>query len=70
MGTWGEQSRALSLESRFDGAVVDSLSARGHDVSLVEAWSDLMGHAQLIRVDADGFTGGSDPRADNAALGI
>jgi len=67
--TWGEESRSLSVESRFDRAVVDSLSARGHDVSVVKAWSDLMGHAQLIGVDADGFTGGSDPRADGAALG-
>ncbi len=67
--TWGAESRSLSLESRFDAAAVDSLRQRGHDVSLVEAGSDLMGHAQLIRVDADGFTGGSDPRADGAALG-
>ena len=28
-----------------------------------------MGHAQLIRLDADGLSGGSDPRADGAALG-
>ena len=68
--TWGAESRSLSLESRFDAAAVESLRQRGHDVSLVEAWSDLMGHAQLIRVDADGFTGASDPRADGAALGI
>lgn len=68
--TWGEESRSLSLESRFDAAAVESLRQRGHDVSLVEAWSDLMGHAQLIRVDADGFTGGSDPRADGGALGL
>src|SRR5205823_5627957 len=27
------------------------------------------GHAQLIRLDADGLTGGSDPRADGAAVG-
>jgi gamma-glutamyltranspeptidase/glutathione hydrolase len=68
--TWGAESRSLSLESRFDAAAVESLRQRGHDVRLVEAWSDLMGHAQLIRVDADGFTGASDPRADGAALGI
>ena len=68
--TWGEESRSLSLESRFDVAVVESLRARCHDVSVVEAWSDLMGHAQLTRVDPDGFTGGSDPRADRAALGV
>jgi gamma-glutamyltranspeptidase/glutathione hydrolase len=38
-------------------------------VQVVDAWSDLMGHAQLIRLDHDGLTGGSDPRADGAALG-
>ena len=31
---------------------------------------DLMGHAHVIRVDVEGFTGGSDPRADGAALGL
>jgi gamma-glutamyltranspeptidase len=27
-----------------------------------------VGHAQLIRVGPEGFTAGSDPRADGAAL--
>ena len=67
--TWGEASRSLRLEARFAPEVAASLRARGHDVSVVEAWSDLMGHAQVIRVDPDGFTAGSDPRADGAALG-
>jgi gamma-glutamyltranspeptidase/glutathione hydrolase len=67
--TWGEASRSLRLESRFAPAVAEDLRARGHDVQVVEAWSDLMGHAQLIRLDADGLRGGSDPRADGAALG-
>jgi gamma-glutamyltranspeptidase/glutathione hydrolase len=67
--TWGETSRALRLESRFGDDVVESLRGRGHDVRTVEAWSDLMGHAQVIRL-ADGWlTGGSDPRADGVALG-
>jgi gamma-glutamyltranspeptidase/glutathione hydrolase len=47
-----------------------SLRDRGHDVDVVEAWSDLMGHAQVIRVDPDGFSGGSDPRTDGAAVGL
>ena len=38
-------------------------------VEIVEEWSDLMGHAQVIRIEPDGLTGGSDPRADGAALG-
>jgi oxamate amidohydrolase len=67
--TWGDETRALRLESRFDSDVRESLRARGHDVEIVENWSDLMGHAQLIRIDPDGLRGGSDPRADGAALG-
>src|SRR5215510_6623092 len=67
--TWGDETRALRLESRFDGDVRESLRARGHDVEIVEDWSDLMGHAQVIRIDPDGLRGGSDPRADGAALG-
>jgi gamma-glutamyltranspeptidase/glutathione hydrolase len=68
--TWGEASKALRLEARFGGDVADDLAARGHDVKMVDAWSDLMGHAQVIALDADGLRGGSDPRADGAALGI
>jgi gamma-glutamyltranspeptidase len=67
--TWGDETRALRLEARFDSDVCESLRARGHEVEIVEDWSDLMGHAQLIRIDPDGLRGGSDPRADGAALG-
>jgi len=67
--TWGDETRALRLEARFDSDVHESLRARGHEVEIVEDWSDLMGHAQLIRIDPDGLRGGSDPRADGAALG-
>ena len=67
--TWGDASRALRLEGRFGPDVADELRRRGHDVHVVEDWSDVMGHAQLIRVDADGLVGASDPRADGAALG-
>jgi gamma-glutamyltranspeptidase len=67
--TWGERSTALRLESRFGEDVAATLRQRGHDVLAVEEWSDLMGHAQLIRLDEDGLTGSSDPRADGAALG-
>jgi gamma-glutamyltranspeptidase/glutathione hydrolase len=67
--TWGDASRALRLEDRFDPAVGQTLRERGHDVQVVEGWSDLMGHAQVVRLDPDGLVGGSDPRADGAALG-
>ena len=67
--TWGDVSRALRLEGRLGPRVADELRRRGHDVQVVEDWSDLVGHAQLIRLDDDGLVGGSDPRADGAALG-
>ena len=68
--TWGEETRALRVESRFAAHVVESLERRGHEVRVVEPWSDLMGHAHVISLAPDGLRGGSDPRADGAALGI
>jgi len=67
--TWGEASKALRLESRFPADVALSLRRRGHDVLVVDAWDDVMGHAQMLRLDGDGLTGASDPRADGAAIG-
>ena len=67
--TWGEASKALRVESRFSPATLDALRTRGHDVKVVDPWSDLMGHAQVIALDDDGLRGGSDPRADGAAVG-
>jgi gamma-glutamyltranspeptidase len=67
--TWGETSTALRLEGRFPHGVAESLRARGHEVVVVDEWSDLMGHAQVIRLGPDGLVGGSDPRADGGAVG-
>jgi gamma-glutamyltranspeptidase/glutathione hydrolase len=67
--TWGEPSKALRLESRFAPDVAAQLETRGHPVQVVEPWSDLMGHAQAIAIDGEGLHGGSDPRADGAAVG-
>jgi gamma-glutamyltranspeptidase/glutathione hydrolase len=67
--TWGETTRALRLEGRFAPSVAASLRARGHQVQIVDDWSDLMGHAQLIKLADGELRGASDPRADGAALG-
>jgi len=67
--TWGDPTKALRLESRFPETVAARLRERGHEVQVVEPWSDLMGHAQAIAIDADGLRAGSDPRADGAAKG-
>jgi len=70
--TWGAPSRALNLEGRYPPDLARDLAARGHDVKMGEAWDDLFGHAHCIWLspDGEGLVGGSDPRADGAALGF
>jgi gamma-glutamyltranspeptidase/glutathione hydrolase len=67
--TWGESTSALRVEGRFEVALVNDLRRRGHEVVVVDEWSDLMGHAHAIRIEGDALHAGSDPRADGAALG-
>jgi gamma-glutamyltranspeptidase len=68
--TWGTATRALTLEGRYPESRARDLAERGHDVRVGEAWNDLFGHAQAIWLGEDGqLVGGSDPRADGAALG-
>ncbi len=68
--TWGAPSRALNLEGRYATDVAADLAARGHEVKMGGDWDDLFGHAHCIWLDPDGgLVGGSDPRANGAALG-
>lgn len=69
--TWGARTRALSIEARFDARVAEELRERGHQVQVIEPWSDTMGHAQAIWLDhAQGLlVGAGDPRADGPAHG-
>jgi gamma-glutamyltranspeptidase/glutathione hydrolase len=69
--TWGALSRFLNLEGRYGADLARDLAARGHDIKMGDDWDDLFGHAQCIWLDPDGgLAGGSDPRADGAALGF
>ena len=69
--TWGDVSINLKLEDRFDPALIKALGAAGHDVALVEGFSDMMGHAGAIVRHADGLLeGAGDPRSDGAAMGF
>jgi gamma-glutamyltranspeptidase/glutathione hydrolase len=69
--TWGDEHRGLRLEARFGDDVARALAARGHEnVSLVEDWTDVMGHAQAIQVFGERLEAAADPRGDGAALGL
>lgn len=65
--TWGQASDTLKLEARFPLAVVDQLRRYGHEVEVLQAWDETMGHAGAIVRHADGvLEGGADPRSDGA----
>lgn len=63
--TWGSQSTTLKLESRFPTELAARLVAAGHDVEIVEPFSELMGHAGALVHHPDGLIEGAvDPRSD------
>lgn len=68
--TWGESNRDLKVESRLGNEAIDKLKRAGHSVKSVQPFDGLMGHAQAIVVDDNGFRiGGTDPRCDGGAIG-
>jgi len=65
--TWGQTSDSLKLEARFPAEVVDQLRRYGHEVEVLQAWDETMGHAGAIVRHANGvLEGGADPRSDGA----
>lgn len=68
--TWGQSSDTLKLERRFPQAVVDALVARGHEVEVLLAYDETMGHAGALVRHPDGMLeGASDPRSDGGVAG-
>jgi gamma-glutamyltranspeptidase len=61
----------LWMEDRFPPETLAELAARGHTITALGPWDNLMGHAQGILLDADTgvLQGGADPRAEGAAVG-
>ena len=63
--TWGEESTTLKLESRIDASLVDALASAGHDVEVVGAFDEVMGHAGALVHHPNGvIEGAADPRSD------
>lgn len=63
-GSW-----RVHTESRVALEIRDGLTRRGHDVGVVGPYDVGMGHAHAIRVEDHGYSAGTDPRAEGAALG-
>jgi gamma-glutamyltranspeptidase/glutathione hydrolase len=61
---------SVRIEDRFPAAVIDGLRRHGHRLTMAGPYEDGMGHAHLIRIDADGLTAASDPRSEGLAAGF
>ncbi|MBI3376767.1 MAG: gamma-glutamyltransferase family protein [Betaproteobacteria bacterium] len=69
--TWGSMSETLKLESRFPPESIDELRRRGHDVEVVGAYDETVGHAgALVRHSNGVLEGGADPRGDGCVAGF
>jgi len=69
--TWGDMSVSLKLENRFEPSLIAALRDAGHEIDLVEAYSDLVGHAgALVRHPNGVISGATDPRSDGAVAGF
>ena len=73
--TWGSVATNLRIESRFAPQVIERLLAAGHDVEVVGAFDEVMGHAGAIVLHCSGakagtIEGAADPRSDGRATGF
>lgn len=68
--TWGQPSDSLKLEGRFSAESAARLRALGHEVEMLEPFSEAVGHAGAIVRHPDGvFEGAFDPRSNGSAAG-
>ena len=66
----GRRGDALKLEHRLEPEVYARLKQWGHHVEVVKSWDGIMGQAQGIVIDEQGFlSGAADPRGDGLAIG-
>jgi gamma-glutamyltranspeptidase/glutathione hydrolase len=69
--TWGQESTTLKFENRTDSQALQALRDVGHDVEVLEDYSDTMGHAGAIVRQPDGlYLGAADPRSDGVVAGF
>ena len=67
--TWGDESHNLKIEQDLADDIQSELSAKGHDIALVDSRNELMGHAGAVvmRPD-DNISAATDPRSDGNAF--
>ncbi|WP_279084626.1 gamma-glutamyltransferase [Gilliamella apis] len=69
--TWGASSNDLKIEGRVAKNITDTLKSRGHNVKVVDDYTDTMRHAGAILITGDNhrLMRATDPRGDGLAAG-
>lgn len=67
--TWGDESHNVKIERDLYESLGEELAARQHDIAIVDACNELMGHAGAVVLHPNGeIDAASDPRSDGKAL--
>jgi gamma-glutamyltranspeptidase len=69
--TWGAETSNLRIENRVAPDIVQQLKDAGHDLEVIGAYDEVMGHAGALIHHPNGLMeGAADPRSDGLALGF
>ena len=69
--TWGAKTAGLRLEDRIESSVITALEEAGHDLEVIGAFDEIMGHAGALVHHPNGLIeGAADPRGDGEAAGF
>jgi gamma-glutamyltranspeptidase len=67
--TWGDESNNLKVEADIAHTVGLGLKQKGHDIAVVDACNELMGHAgAIVQFDNGSTIASTDPRSDGKAF--
>jgi gamma-glutamyltranspeptidase len=69
--TFSDARDSLKIEANAGASVLEKLGALGHEVSSIDALSQIGGQAGIICIGDDkAITGAHDPRSDGGAIGL
>ncbi len=67
--TWGDVSHNLKIEDNLGSETIEALRAKGHDIAIVNALNEMMGHAGAVHLsESQIITAVTDPRSDGQGI--
>ncbi|MCC2603982.1 gamma-glutamyltransferase family protein [Planctobacterium marinum] len=67
--TWGDVSHNLKIEENLSPQIKQALQDKGHDIAVVQALNEMMGHAGVVHLStSQQITAVTDPRSDGKGI--